>query len=131
MAILFYIYAVPANITAPPLDILVSIAATAVFTCEAYGFPTPNIFWAKINAFGNTEYLSDFTPEARSNFTSVMRTFVLKRNVTAGTVSSMLEIQNVQASDEGVYICLASNGVTVANLTTIRENASAVLTIQG
>ena len=78
------------------------------------------------------EYLSDITPEGPTTTnTSTMRTSVISSNVTEGVVSSMLVIQNVQSADEGAYLCLTSNGVVLSNLTTIKENASATLVIQG
>ncbi len=116
----------------PPMDVVVSPSGTAVFTCEAFGSPTPSIFWARIGSNGDVDYLSDFVPEpADNNSSSTVRISVVSSNMTEGTVTSRLEIVNVQDSDEGVYACLTSNGVLISNLTTIRENASATLEIQG
>ena len=52
-------------------------------------------------------------------------------NITTGTLTSLLQIENVQPTDEGEYVCLTSNGVALSNLTTIIENATAVLSITG
>ena len=50
---------VPANITQLPQDIQVPLSSSAVFTCEARGFPLPNIFWGRVNSTGQLQLISD------------------------------------------------------------------------
>jgi len=72
---------------------------TTTITCEAFGYPPPNIFWSK--SVGNfSERIS------LSNGISI-----LTGNGNITRVSINLTMVNASREDTGVYTCFANNSV--------------------
>ena len=104
------------------------ISQNAVFSCEAFGSPLPQLLWARLGPDDQLQFLDDVQSEGRANESSI--SISITNDTAAGSVASELEIQNVQLSDQGTYLCLTSNDVVIGNLTTV-ENASAELLLEG
>ena len=69
---------------------------TASLTCNAEGFPLPNIVWMKQTTSGESE----------------ISTSGVKVQINSHDGSSQLIVQNTSAADSGYYICKASNYVS-------------------
>lgn len=104
------------------------ISQNVVFSCEAVGSPLPQLRWARLGPDDQLQFLNDFQSESAANESSI--SVSITNDTAAGLVASVLEIQNVQLSDQGTYLCLTSNGVVIGNVTTV-ENASAELLLEG
>ncbi|XP_025835855.1 basement membrane-specific heparan sulfate proteoglycan core protein-like [Agrilus planipennis] len=72
----------------------ISQGSTAEIVCNVSGFPPPTIKWTKVG---------DALPP------------------NAQQIGSVLRINNVQISDRGVYVCVASNDVGIAQASSIIE----------
>ena len=82
------------EIVPPALSTLKGV--TASFTCNADGFPLPNIVWMKQTGLGESEIsVSSFNVQINSH-----------------NGSSQLIVQNTSTADSGYYICKASNYVS-------------------
>ena len=73
-----------------------SSGVKANFTCNAEGFPLPNIVWMKQTGLGESEI-----PANSSNV-----------QITSHNGSSQFIVQNTSTADTGYYICNASNYVS-------------------
>ena len=69
---------------------------TASFTCNAKGFPLPNIVWMKQTSVGESEISASS----------------VNVQINSHNGSSQLILQNISAADSGYYICKASNYVS-------------------
>ena len=118
----------PATITSLPEDVQADISQNATFFCEAFGSPLPQLLWARLGPDGQLQFLDNSQPEGGANESII--SISLTNNFTAYSVASVLEIQNVQLSDQGTYLCLTSNGVVADNLTSV-DNTSVELLVQG
>ncbi|RZB41729.1 basement membrane-specific heparan sulfate proteoglycan core protein, partial [Asbolus verrucosus] len=77
-----------------PERITISQGASTELRCEAGGLPVPRIKWTKMN--------SEIPPHIEQ-------------------IGSVLYIRNAQVSDRGVYVCVVSNSIGLAQASTIVE----------
>ena len=98
---IYHTFAAPPDIVTPPADVTVNETDTLELTCEAFGIPLPTITW--------------LTP------IGVETIIAIKMNETAYTTTSTLTVENIDTNGEGVYTCMASNG--------IREDQQATATV--
>ena len=83
------------EVVPPALSTLRGVKAS--LTCNAEGFPLPNITWIRRTSSGESEI--------SSNGVDVQ--------INSRNGSSQLIIQNTSTADSGYYICNASNYVSV------------------
>ena len=91
----------PANITDPPVKVIVNQSSSAQFGCIAFGNPIPQIVWSKVgdNDLSNNE-------EETINVTQTV-------NSNEYIVISFLTINTtIRSRDEGMFYCTAVNNVT-------------------
>ena len=103
------------EITGAPDDVVVDELFNASFTCVASGRPSPNITWWRVESGGSV--VQQVTNE--ENKTSITTVPMGEREVT-----STLTILWVNASDGGMYSCVADNEAG-------NTSASATLTVHG
>ena len=82
------------EIVPPALSTLKGV--TASFTCNAEGFPLPNIVWIKQTVLGESEISASS----------------VNVQINSHNGSSQLIVQNTSTADSGYYICKASNYVS-------------------
>ncbi len=87
---------VSSQITIPPTGRNVTINETFNLTCEAEGFPVPNIEWT---------FQDNITQENNINITLGLR-----------SVLSTLFNDGAEITDTGSYVCVATNGVGVPDM---------------
>ena len=87
-------------------------------SCTFSGQPVPQVTWSR--------YQNNADKEQLDNRTNII-TATSSSNDT--TVVSTLKINDVQKTDEGNYICSASNGIS--NLVQSQEYNKAFITVQG
>ena len=115
----------PANIVVAPMNTVANISYDAVFTCEAFGVPTPTISWnlpdgpvvSATSGSGIGMLYPRITAETSTSESSAYR------------VISRLSIDNTEPGDAGTYTCVAVNGVE--DLIGAAGSVTATLTIQG
>ena len=103
------------EITGAPADVVVDELFNASFTCVATGRPRPNITWWRLESDGSV--VQQVTN--KENKTSITTVPLGEREVT-----STLTILWVNASDGGMYSCVADNEAS-------STSASATLTVHG
>ena len=107
----------PPNVTTiEPKEVIINQTQEASFTCQAYGIPTPNITWVKMT--------DGLTVE---NITSI--TEISESIIPPTTLQSILTFVSGMKSNESVYVCQGSNGVT--NVIGSPEEDNVTLLVQG
>ena len=107
----------PPNVTTiEPREVIINQTQEASFTCQAYGIPTPNITWVKMT--------DGLTVE---NITSI--TEISESILPPTTLQSILTFVSGMKSNESVYVCQGSNGVT--NVIGSPEEDNVTLLVQG
>ena len=107
----------PPNVTIlEPLQLIVNQTQPASFVCQAYGIPTPTIFWIKLS---NGMFLTDSSDGL--NITESL--------IPPATLESTLTFPSTRKTDESGYRCEGNNGVT--NVIGSPENDTVNLLVQG
>ena len=109
---------VPANITTTPENVDSEVASTAQLTCQSFGIPTPEVFWARVG----TELEEPIDDLMVANIK-----IITSKNDELNLTTSNLTITDLQFADEGGYICLTTNGL--APLDSTVQRAEAYLTV--
>ena len=109
----------PPHIVLDPRNAEVAVGGSVEFSCNATGFPPPDILWfkdgVKVMITGN--FLNP----------NMVTTMTILLSTNSELVVSVLRIEQVDLIDEGIYSCLATN-----NLTDILSDTSlgAMLTVK-
>ena len=107
----------PPNVTTlEPLELIVNHTQSATFVCEAYGIPTPDITWVKVVNESIVMEASDVID-------------ITEQIVRINTRESVLTFLDTVKTDESVYRCEGSNGIT--NIIGSPENDTVSLLVQG
>ena len=95
---------VPPDFVLDPQSTEVVIGGTVEFSCNATGFPTPEIVWLRN---GSVVEINGF-------FTNPNKTISVTTQTDANPflVVSVLYIEQVDETDTGIYSCLATNNLT-------------------
>jgi len=107
------------------MNTVVNISFDAVFTCEAFGVPTPTISWrlpdgTEVSAMSGSGIGLLYPRISAETSTS---------ESSAYRVISRLSVDITEPGDAGTYTCVAVNGVE--NLIGATGSATATLTVQG
>ena len=86
------------------------------FTCQAFGIPLPSFRWVKLS--DDTEVM-DIIDDIE----------IMEQTVALFTLESVLMFLNTSKTDESVYRCEASNGIT--NVINTPENDTIELLVDG
>ena len=107
----------PPNVTTlEPLELIVNHTQNATFVCEAYGIPIPVITWVKV--------VNESIVTESSGVIDIM-----EQIVRINTSESVLTFLDTVKTDESVYRCEGSNGIT--NVIGSPENDTVRLLVQG
>ena len=103
--------------TIEPVEIIINQTQEAVFTCHAYGIPVPNITWIK--------------SRNGSIVTNISNTIEISESVISNTSTreSILTFIRGLKTDESVYTCKGSNGIT--NIIESTQEDNVTLLVQG
>ena len=102
-------------VTVTPVSLILNQTATATFTCDIFGIPTPTFIWTRD---------SDSTPLV--NISGIREI----TDVTDGNnITTTLTIVSTERTDMGGYICSAMNGIE--NLIESPESDTVELFVQG
>ena len=98
--------------TKEPSNFEAIIGQKVILDCQASGFPEPQIRWKKINKVLKTEIESKF-----NTIISNHHVYILE--------NGSLFINEIEKSDEGKYMCLATNGVnpTLSKFIELKTNS--------
>ena len=99
-----------------PSSALVNYSQMANFTCQAFGIPVPNLRWLK-EANGNVTV----------NDTDSIK--IIEQMVTPFILESVLVFLNTTKTDQSLYRCEGSNGIT--NVIEFPEEDFVMLLVNG
>ena len=91
---------------------------TVQLSCIFSGQPVPQVTWSRSQNNADKEELDNRTNK-----------ITVTSSINDTTVVSTLKINNIEKTDEGNYICNASNGIP--NLIQSQEYNKAFITVQG
>ena len=103
--------------TIDPVEIIINQTQEAIFTCHAYGIPVPSITWIK--------------SRNGSIVTNISNTIEISESVISNTNTreSILIFVRGLKTDESVYTCKGSNGIT--NVIESPQEDNVTLLVQG
>ena len=109
----------PPHIVLDPRSAAVAVGGSVEFSCNATGFPPPDILWLKdgVKVMITGNFLNP----------NMITAMTIQSSTNPELVVSVLSIEQVDLIDAGIYSCLATN-----NLTDILSDSSlgATLTVQ-
>ena len=103
--------------TIEPVEIIINQTQMATFTCHAYGIPIPNITWIKSRDGSIVTNISNIVEISES---IIVNTSIRESNLT---------FVNGLKTDESVYTCKGSNGIT--NIIESPQQDNVTLLVQG
>ena len=110
---------IPPHIVLDPRNAEVAVGGSVEFSCNATGFPPPDILWLKdgVKVMITENFLNP----------SMVTAMTIQLSTNPELVVSVLRIEQVDLINAGIYSCLATN-----NLTNILSDSSleATLTVQ-
>ena len=108
----------PPLVSATPEVTVVNATNTTAFTCLAFGIPTPQVDWIKLDNTGGETVLSDV--DEITNITQI---------VDGYNVTTILHFPNSQRTDQSMYVCRGINNVT--NVINSPEEDNVTFFVQG
>ena len=114
--IIFYLFTVPPKWTLAPSDSDTIVGEDVIMDCQASGYPQPRIWWEHSDSLSSSLPLisSSSSSSLSSSSSSASPTHyqpVISNSHIHALENGSLIIKEINKSDEGYYLCQATNGI--------------------